>query len=563
MIPVCRPDPRTGAVQDRRSSRPTTGENRKVTQLSTRGGWRSRCGGLSAPAASVLLLVVLAVTVRLPGIQRPLLGTFATKNCVYAMIARNWASGRAPWYLPTVDQLVGGERGWHLTELPVSVYLPAAAWALLGGSLDAWGRAASIAWSAGAAALLYLLMRRRHGALAAAAAAAALAVSPVSIIYGQSFMLESAVAALSILCIWANDVWWQSGRWSWLGVLALATCVLLLTKPYMVVLVAALAAEGWRAHQSAGWAAAARPATVGCPNGQAALSATRKRAAWALALGLAAAPSVTWCAWVWSLSAPGALPSEHVYFSLRRSASEHSHAHSVLCDQAFYVQAVRNLCGPVLTPLGAVLAVLGFGRRAWRPYAPWLASCLLLVLALPLKFQALNYYYLAVLPPLCALVGLGCENAWRWLQQRSAHVQRAVVLGIVLISTLLYVRFAWRPAFVTPEEDRMVQAAAAALREVSDPADRVITMHGSTLSLLYYCDREGWAINAHSPRFVERWTEAVAGGARWVVATRPGALAHLPQVQTRLAQLRPVRVCGEYCVYLIGKATGSTDVLAR
>lgn len=508
-------------------------------------------GRVRAPAVWLLLLVLLAVGARLPGVGRSLLGPFATKNCVYAMIARNWAHGRAPWFRPTIDQLVGGERGWHLTELPLPAYLPAAGWALLGGSLDTWGRATSIAWSACATVLLYLLMRRTHGAAAALAAGGAFALSPVSIIYGQSFMLESAVAALSILGFWANRRWWRGEGLVWLLVMSVAACLMLLTKPYMVILLAAFAAEASGARGKA------------APDGAAIRRWRRKLFLWGIALFLAMLPMVVWCACVWSTSAPGVASSVHIYFSLRRSAADHACGARTLLAAEFYLQAAKNLCGPVLTPLGAALALLGLGRPTWRAYAPWLAACTCLVAALPLKFQELNYYYVVVMPPLCALVGLGFDHARQWLQKQSVIWRCGALSCLIAVVPLCYLRLAWRPAFVTPPEDRMVVAAAAAVRAVSCPADRVITMHGSTLSLLYYCDRAGWAIHARSPKFAQRWTEALAEGARWAIVTQPEQLVHLPQVQTRLATLRLVCAGDGYAIYMIGNTGPSSFRASR
>jgi hypothetical protein len=514
-------------------------------------GWRRR---LRAPNATFWLLVAFTVLARLPGINRPLLGNFATKNCVYGMIARNWATGRAPWYRPTVDQLVGGRRGWHLTELPVPVFLPAASWALLGGSLDAWGRAASIAWSAAGVACLYLWMWRRHGGVAALAGGAALALSPISVVYGQSFMLEPAVAALSIFCIWANEEWWRSKGVRWLCLLAAALGVLLLTKPYMLLLLGVLAAEAWRARRVArqGPAAASGDSAVEVRN---AMRCWRRMLApWTLATLVAAIPAVAWCAGVWHVSDPANPRSAHVYFSLRRAAADHQQSQTALLERRFYLRAARNLAGPVLTPLGGMLCVLAFFGRGWKAHAPWLAACVLLVVALPLKFQSLTYYYLVVLPPLCALVGLGFENLYARLRQASVVLRRCVLAGTVLLLPLFYIRFAWRPGFVTPNEDRMVPAAAAAMRALSHPSDRVLTLHGSTLSLLYYCDREGWAINAHSPRFEERWMEALIGGVRWVVATQSECLAQMPRVHAALSSLRPVCEGDGYCIYAVEPA---------
>ena len=89
-------------------------------------------------------------------LARPLTGAFATKNATYAMIARNWATGRSPWRLPTTDCVAGGDRGWHLVELPVAAYIAGAGWRYVGGSLDVWGRATAVAWSIGSIAALIL-----------------------------------------------------------------------------------------------------------------------------------------------------------------------------------------------------------------------------------------------------------------------------------------------------------------------------------------------------------------------------------------------------------------------
>src|SRR5262245_54961809 len=58
-------------------------------------------------AVGLSLLVLVAIALRVPGVSRPLIGNFATKNAVNAMIARNWALGRAPAWRPTLDCLAG------------------------------------------------------------------------------------------------------------------------------------------------------------------------------------------------------------------------------------------------------------------------------------------------------------------------------------------------------------------------------------------------------------------------------------------------------------------------
>jgi beta-lactamase regulating signal transducer with metallopeptidase domain len=76
----------------------------------------------------VWLLVGLALLLRVPGLNRPLLGNFATKNVAYAMIAQNWATGQASLWHPTLHVLREGGPGLHLLEVPVTAYVAGALW---------------------------------------------------------------------------------------------------------------------------------------------------------------------------------------------------------------------------------------------------------------------------------------------------------------------------------------------------------------------------------------------------------------------------------------------------
>ena len=144
-------------------------------------------------SAILLALLLLTVVYRSVGITRPLVGNFSTKSVIYGMIARNWAEDRAGLFYPTMDVLVGGERSLHMLEFSVSTQLTGALWKWFGGSLDIWGRATSIAFLAASVLLLVAMVRRRHGDAAACGAGAMLALSPISVIYGQTFMLDSSI----------------------------------------------------------------------------------------------------------------------------------------------------------------------------------------------------------------------------------------------------------------------------------------------------------------------------------------------------------------------------------
>lgn len=454
--------------------------------------------------------VLLAIVVRLPGILRPLVGAFATKSTVYAMIARNFARGEAPWWRPTVDVLVGGQPGWHLLEVPLSAYATGALWRMFGGALDVWGRATAIACSAAAVAWLYAAVQRTESRAAASMAALVMALAPVSVIYGQSFMLEPSAALLSIAAVDSFARWSSGGsrRWLCLGAAALAAAVL--TKVYLALLVVSIMASGWQ-------------------------SGSRRRRALLAAICVAClVPALLWCEYVWQWSALDGPHAATIYYSLRDSGQAHRWPSPVLAELGFYAGVARDLATVVLTPLGAVLAVGGMmalrspdRRRQLAPFVAWLGVAAALVVLLPAKFAAMNYYWLIVLPPLAVLVGVGWEAfVERW---RPPILLRAGAVSLLLIGGLAW---AAKPAFVTPPEDRAVAAAGAAVQAVAPPGQPVIASHGSCPDLLYYCDRRGWTIPLDAPNFDERMAAALREGARvFVWAGEPEDAA---QVAARL-----------------------------
>jgi hypothetical protein len=497
-------------------------------------------------------IVLLAVAIRSIGIDRPLVGNFATKNVVYAMIARNWAEGRTGLAYPMLDCLTGGGRSLHMLEFPVSAYLSGWLWRSFGGSLDVWGRATAVAFSGAAIGLLFLFVRRRHGLAAGAAAAAALALSPVAIIYGQNFMLEASLVFFTVATFYALDRRLAGGRWGWLGVAASCFAILLLTKVYMLVLVLPLAVailHRRRAGENAEFSTQARrlrPAgstpereSDHTPNPRLHLAVTLS------AIGLAMVPAAVWYYHA-LVSVPTGPLAGRVYYSVRESVSDHAGTQILLASPDFWSQMLSDLTGVVLTPLGFALALAGLLDHRWRRYAAWFVACFLLMLVLPRKFYEMNYYWMAVLPPLCILVGLG----WKVIREQVKPPRWAT--GCLLVVVLaLSLRYALKPAFFTPDEDRGVVAAGRAVQELTGLDEPVVTMHGTTIDLLYYCDRPGWAVAPSTPELHDVLDDCRRRGARYLVIAGPEWAAP-PE------PLRPLKKTVEGDGFVVFELPGST-----
>jgi len=471
-------------------------------------------------------LLALTAGVRVLGISRPLLGNFATKSVVYAMIGRNWVEGRAGILYPTLDCLVGGKRSLHMLEFPVSACLTGWLWKAFGGSLDVWGRAVSVAFSVASVALLYLFVRRRHGATAALGAGSALALSPISVVYGQSFMLEPSLVFFTVATFYSVDRWLAARHSGWLPIAITSFALLLLTKVYMLVLLLPLA-----------W-------SVFCSNrlplgrSVSELPRRRIRGMALFAAVLAMVPAVLWYAHAARTAASGGPSTAPVYFSLQRSAATHCPPDPLLWTPDFYRQLLDDLTGVVLTPVGFALVLAGFLDRAWREHAPWLLATAILVAALPLKFYQMNYYYMAVLPPVCIMAGLG----WQVVCDR-LRPGRTATGGLLLAALVFSTRYAAKPAFVTPEDDRAVVAAGRAIQELTDAEEPVVTMHGTAIDLLYYSNRPGWAVAPDTPDLASVLEECRRQGARYLVVAGPDAVRRPDPLQAHATVVRGDGFC--------------------
>lgn len=512
------------------------------------------------PRISLLLVLLLTALVRLPGLSRPLVGPFATKNAVYAMIARNWATGRAPLWLPTVDCLVGGARGLHLLELPLASYLSGAGWAFCGGSLDVWGRAVSVAFSMASVALLYVLTRRWHGEWPAAVAALVLALSPISIFCGQSFMLESSAVCFMLCTLWGLERWLETARFRWWLLTAVGLALMLGTKIYLLVMLLPLV--GLCLRRIANLPRAARRRwVVGC----------------LLLIVVGLAPTALWCLMVTRITSPEHPLAQQVYYSFWRSATVHGVPNPLLWKAEFYMRFFKGIAGSGLTPAGFFLAAIGLCQPSARRHLAWLAAMGLLVILLPGKFFELRYYLLILVPVCAVLAGLGCEYLARHVRApRSGIRENSGRLRITPRDFLRSRQLIARPDFLRSRlraaarmclasclmfgfagamwsavasmwsqapEDRAVTTAAAALRGVSAANEPVVTLHGAAPDLLYYCDRPGWALSVNDSHFDETLERCRRQGARWLVVADLASLAGKPAAQS-IARL-PIEHAGD------------------
>lgn len=473
--------------------------------------------------AAVLLL---STGLRLGTIRRPFVGNFANKSVVYAMNARNWVLGRASLWYPTIDIMRDGRRSLHMIEFPLSAYATGALWHCFGGSLDVWGRLASILCMAAASCVLFVFIRARHGPAAALAGTAVFAFAPLGILYGCGFLLQPSTVLFCVLSFCVLDRWMSSGRAAWWTATAVFTAAMILTKVYAGVLLLPL---GWTALFEHG---------SGVPR--------RRRILGVLALGLALVPPVFWYAHAYRTAMPENPRSARVFYSVRHGGEDHFPPHPLLKAPDYYRQILDNSAGIVLTPVGFTLALFAVFHPGFRRYVPWAAALAVLLVLLPRKFHEMDYYYMIFLPLGALLAGLG----WQTIDEPLRRRPRVYLFGtafICAVFVLFSLRYAVKPTYGIPRDDRSVVAAGAAVQRLSRPEEPVVTRHGSCWSLLYYCDRPGWLLSLDDNDLSATLRAHAAEGARLFVVTGPDTVT----VATLLPDQAPIEQGPGYAVYEI------------
>lgn len=242
-------------------------------------------------------------------------------------------------------------------------------------------------------------------------------------------------------------------------------------------------------------------------------------------VGLAALPAAVWCGWVFRIS--GGEQAAHVYYTLRQSSEVHGFPHPLLGQPDFYRGVLDDLPGRILTPVGFLLLFVGVATRGARPYLPWLVAAGLLIGALPLKFHEMNYYYLAILPGMALVVGCGWQRICDRIRPSGGEMS-----ALLLLAALFTVRYAAGPFARPAVEDRAVLAAGQAVERWSAADDRVVAMHGSSLDLLYYSNRRGWAADPCDAALESRLANYRRGGAKFVAvaAAKPPWISPPPML---------------------------------
>jgi hypothetical protein len=422
-----------------------------------------------SPAPKVLAaLFLLAIALHLIGIRQPFLGNFAQHQTDYATVVQRWVEEPAGPFPSVMRFMARGQNRIFLGDFPLNVTL-AALLAKAGLPIESAGR--------GLSALFFFLslypfyqiaLRVFRNKQSAFLALLIFVFSPLTLIYGQAFLLEMTALCYGLIGYYLFLRWRETDSLALLLTAGLSFSMMLATRIYFAPAVLPLIFLFW--------------------DKQKARFLARKEA-WLFAVVILALPIA------WQLYAKQAAQAQNDQSSLADNLKVFAAFTDPVLRQnfmnpAFFVPIAKTVILKLLNPLGFLFLLSGFTASFPKRTKLFLLSFIFAFLPLfiltPRKFVEFDYYFLPLVPAAALWAAMAVQSLPAvWLKPR-AHLITLIYLGLSL-------RFSLAPMIKIPDYDKNVLAAAAEVREKVPARARVIASHGTSTSFLYYTHRDGWA----------------------------------------------------------------------
>lgn len=446
-----------------------------------KGGARGRCDRLvmvSFPKeklALALFLVSVPLVIQSVAIQRPFSGHYASYQAtVMASIARNMVRENfSELLLPKTDSLIGGKRSLHLNQYPFPALVAALGVKFLGGSFEFWGRFQAIFFNFLSGICLGLIAWRLFGSSVGWASVAIYALSPYTLIYGQSFMSEAMALFFLLFSFYEFCKFLDTGRKGQdmlhlvLSALSFSVSVtgrihlLLFCPVYWLALIYAGRERRWLSFILFSVVAFAMPAA--------------------------------WYAHTYFSS----LNSEHVHTSIFiQLSTPQLRKESLLLKPDYYRNVFDTLSQTMLTPLLFPFVFVGLYLMNKRNKGFWLTAGAiafgsLVVILAPEKLMRHDFYLYGVFPFLAVVTGCGLV----FTSEASPTLRsRPIVITGLILYVLVSARFFVHPIFKQTGEASHILKVAREVQVKTQPEDRVVVAGQSPAVMLYYVNRPAWPL---------------------------------------------------------------------
>lgn len=417
----------------------------------------------------LVLLVVVGSVFRLDGLGRDLVDHHSWRQCDTASIARNFIEEDSNPFHPRVDWR-GGADGLVEWNFPVFPYLVSVLYRVVGIHVVV-GRLLSVIFSLSALVFLVLLLRRFLPAPAPEVAGLLMAVNPLAVYFGRTFMPEAMLLASSLVFLWAIAEWNHSSKnkylvWAWLSL----TLAGLIKIPFGYLVVPA-AVWLWQAR---GKRAFADPRLWGL--GVTSLVCVGAWYVYAHRLGAASGLSF---APIWDVGADkwGSL--------------------GTIGSADFWTVMGQRMWRYIGTGPLILFILWGTIASAWGAGSSmalsWLGGGLLYVFLIARGHLAHTYYQIALVPIAATLAAVGIRQALSTVQSQSSVWRRRLAYGLLSITVLAGVLVGnhYRKRFHTHRSDFV--RAGDVVQQNSTKEQLLVAAGGCCMSEpFYFSRRKGW-----------------------------------------------------------------------
>jgi len=423
-----------------------------------------------------ILMSILAVIVRLIGINQPYIDNWSWRQSDVAAIARNYFQGGFHFARPQIDW-AGGQPGYVGTEFPVLPFLAAICYKIVG--VHEWvGRVQAVILFAISLPFFFLLVRNVFGETAASWALFFYSFAPLGIMASRCFMPDVPSLALSIIGLYFFQRWvGQSERARSTSLTASAFCISLsiLIKLPSVLIGAPLACLAFQRFRI-------MPLRLG--------AAFRNILLWIFA-AIALLPAALWYGHAYQIALQF---YPHHFFGAGGVQ---------IMSLAWYLKIVKEIVTSTLTPFLFVLGCAGVlvtrtcperqsngsiprPRDAGRMFHWWLAAMILFIVIVGYGNRH-QWYQLPLIPIAAVLAGGTCVFVGSKISSRVVKRSLSILLAALFSCfAFVYARGFYRPS-AAPLRD-----AGLKLKAVTPSNALVAAADNGDPTVLYYAERKGW-----------------------------------------------------------------------
>jgi 4-amino-4-deoxy-L-arabinose transferase-like glycosyltransferase len=397
---------------------------------------------------------VVAIALRLIGLNQPFIDEWSWRQTDVAAIARNYFQNGFHFAWPQIDW-AGDQPGYVGTEFPILPFLAASCYTILG--VHEWiGRSQAIILFAASLPFFFLLVRDVLGAATASWALFFYSFAPLNFFAGREFMPDVPSLSLALIGLYFFRRWVEAERSTPLiGSAALISLSILIKAPSAIIgaPLACLALQRYG------------------------ISAARRIELWIFAL-IALLPSAIW---YWHAHAIAEKFYPHHFFGAGGFQ---------IMNVRWYGEIAAQIATSSLTPVLFASAGVGIfvtrSNKQAQFFQWWLAAMIVFIIVAGYGNRH-QWYQLPLVPIAAAFAGASCAC----LAAKISRWRTKIVLSILLVGSfatcaLYYVRPLYRPSAAE------LRDTGLELKIRTPPNSLIIAAESGDPTIFYYAERKGW-----------------------------------------------------------------------